>query len=296
MTRERKNPTESTPSPSRVRTYGSADRAAEGAQNLPASERELQARRYASVPHPPQSQGSPGLLPLQSPGMLAGGGLLVYLGLKNWRSFFGLGLAGVGSGLIYSALKENRVFDPDIGRRLLNTMATKGSQIDARIVVARPVEEVWAGWRNFENLGACMEHIEAVRRIDDKLWHWIARVPRTDTLIQWDAEIIDEVENELLVWRTIAGSELNNEGMVEFIALPDGQNTEIHIKLVYFPPAGAVGQSIANLFGGLSGRFIENELRNFKSFIELDQLNGGSKALLNQRGERPAPGLNPRPN
>lgn len=259
-------------SPGAAASTGAAAGAAPAPAHVPGGQSQLQARRYATVDRPVRSQGSPGLFPLENPGVLVGGAILTLVGLKNWRSFLGLGLAGVGVGLIYSGLQKNRAFDPDLPTRLLNTMATEGSDVSASITIARPVADVWAAWRNLSNLAHCMSYIEAVQPIDQTRWHFIARAPKGDFTVQWDAEIIEEVENELLVWRSIEGSELNNEGMVEFIALPDGQRTEIRARIVYFPPAGKVGHALAELLKGLSTKFVEEDLRNFKQFVETDQL------------------------
>jgi uncharacterized membrane protein len=263
----------------------------------------IEQRSMTEYPHRPagpvERPSSEGLLPLQSPALLAGGGFLALLGLRHWRSFFGLGLAGVGGGLLYSGLKKNRVFDGDFKQRALNTMATGSTEVRASITVNRPVDEVFDTWSDLSNLARCMEHIDEVRRVGQDRWHWKARVPKTKTTLEWDAEVIDVIDNELLVWRSVSGSEINNEGMVQFHGLPGGQGTEVQAKFVYFPPAGKTGQALGGFLSGLTTKVVTQDLRNFKQFMETGEVStieGQSSGRQTPRLQDPSIGSNPRGN
>lgn len=232
-------------------------------------ELETQSDQLSSSTRRPQREG---IEQLDSPGMLVGGGVLALWGLKNWRSMFGLLAAGVGSGLIYQGLKQNNLLDGDLKQRLLNTGATQSTQVRATITVDRPVGEVFAKWKDLSNLSQCMRHIESVRRIDDTHWHWKARAPKTNITVEWDAEIIEENKDEMIVWRSVKGSEIHNEGMIEFKPRANGESTEIHAHIVYYPPAGKVGKTIAKFLHGISDQVVKEDLRRFKRLVETGEV------------------------
>ena len=82
------------------------------------------------------------------------------------------------------------------------------------MTINRPREELFAFWRNFENLERVMEHVESVRCQDERRSHWrVRRGP--DKFVEWDAEIINERPNELIAWRTLAGSEVNHPAQAQ---------------------------------------------------------------------------------
>lgn len=235
---------------------------------VPDEEMSLSQKRHQTLPRPTPLREGDGLLPLKSRGLLASGGFLALLGLNNWRSFVGLGLAGVGGGLIYSGLKNNGVFEDDFKRRLLNTQLGEPRQLSASIIVERPVDEVFEAWSEPGNLGLCMEYIDRVERIDASRSRWRASGPNSNLFVEWESVIVESIDNESLAWRTVAGSEVNHEGVVEFNALPNGLRTEIRCKIVFFPPAGQLGQTLAKMLGTLSSKALTKELRRFKHFME----------------------------
>jgi|GEM_PF-1923020 len=225
-------------------------------------------RRYQTLERPTQLPGGEGLLPLNSRGLLAGGGFLALLGLKHWRSFIGLGIAGVGGGLLYSGLKNNGIFEDDFKRRALNTQLGKPQQRSASVVVERPVDTVFEAWSEFSNLALCMAVLDEVERIDDKHWYFKASPPRTKFFIEWRAEVVEMIDNEAIAWRTMPGSDINHEGLVEFHALPDGLSTEVRCKIVFLPPAGKLGQSLAKSMSKVGNRMLRKEMERFKYFME----------------------------
>ncbi len=237
-----------------------------------AHRRELQVQRdhLSSYSQRPERNG---LEQLENPAMLLGGGALAYWGVKHWRSALGLLVAGIGGGLVYQGLKQNDLLDGNVKELLLNTGASKSTEVRSTITINRPVHEVWEKWRDLSNLGHCMKHIESVRKIDDTHWHWKAHVPKSDNMfIEWDSEIIDERDQELLVWRSVRHAEVQNEGMVEFRPSPTGDGTEIHAHIVYYPPAGKVGQTIGRFLRGTSEQIIKQDLRRFKQLMEIGEV------------------------
>lgn len=153
------------------------------------------------------------------------------------------------------------------------------------ITVARPVAEVYAFWRNFEQLPQFMRHLERVTMLDERRSHWVARAP-AGASIEWEAETIEDVPNERISWRSLPGSQVHNAGTVEFREAPRGMGTEVRVRLEYKPPFGKLGAKVAKLFREEPGAQVYDDLRHFKQVMELGEivLSDATK----QRGMHPA--------
>jgi uncharacterized membrane protein len=139
-------------------------------------------------------------------------------------------------------------------------------RVDERIVLNRPRSEVYRFWRNFENLPRFMDHLEAVTVLDESHSHWTAKGP-AGTRVEWDAEIHNEVPNQVIAWRSLQGSEVANAGSVYFIPTENG-DTEVRVVMRYHPPAGRLGAAVAGLLGEDPSRQIAEDLRRLKQVVE----------------------------
>jgi uncharacterized membrane protein len=132
------------------------------------------------------------------------------------------------------------------------------------ITVAAPPEALYAFWRDLENLPRVLPHVKSVRMIDGHRSHWTAEGP--DGEIEWDSEIIDERPNHCLAWRSLDASEVYNAGSVRFDPDEEGNGTLVTVELLYDPPTGSIGGSLAKLLGKRAN--IRADLVAFKRLIE----------------------------
>jgi uncharacterized membrane protein len=139
-----------------------------------------------------------------------------------------------------------------------------GIGVEEAIQINVPPEEVYRFWRDLENLPRFMWHLESVTAFEPNRSHWIARGP-AGRRFEWDAEIINDVPNQLIAWRSIGG-DVQNAGSVQF--KPSGSGTEVRVKLQYNPPAGVVGAAFAWLFGQEPSQQIREELGRLKTALE----------------------------
>jgi len=151
------------------------------------------------------------------------------------------------------------------GDRVSPVARGEGIRVERTITVNRPREEVYHFWRQLENLPRFMDHLESVTVLDEDRSHWVAKAP-AGTRVEWDASIQDEIENELIAWRSLPGSDIDNAGSVHFI--PAGDGTEVRVVLSYDPPAGSVGAAVAKLLGEEPEQQVEEDLRRFKQVME----------------------------
>ena len=62
-----------------------------------------------------------------------------------------------------------------------------------------------------ENLPRVMRHLESVTVLDDRRSRWTARAP-AGTTVEWVAVIHNEIEDELLAWKSEPGASIANAG------------------------------------------------------------------------------------
>lgn len=141
-------------------------------------------------------------------------------------------------------------------------------EIKSTLVIKRPKEELYAYWRNLENLPAFMSHIQQVNEVNNKRSVWVAEVPGGLGHIQWEAEIVWEQENQLLAWRSLPDSEIENSGEVRFQDSSNGKSTIVETTISYRPPLGKAGKLAAKLLNPAFKKVVENDLKEFKELME----------------------------
>jgi len=132
--------------------------------------------------------------------------------------------------------------------------------------VERPREELFAMWRDFSKLPQFMDHLDRVDVLSPTHSHWVVAGPAGST-VEWDAEIVDERENEWIAWRTVEPAQVPNNGTVMFCEMSDG-GTDVFVTLEAQPPAGKFGDLVARMFGRAPNRQVRKALERFKEMAE----------------------------
>ena len=195
-----------------------------------------------------------------------GGAFLSTYALRN-PTIPGIILGAVGVVLVkrglsgYSTLNE--LFDRDGANDELHPI-----EIRQRISVNKPREEVYTYWRKLENLPSFMKHLQSVTQLDDRRSHWVATTPVGFVKLKWDAEIVQDQKNELISWRSVPNSDVDNSGEVRFTESVDGNGTDIELTLKYIAPAGNAGEAVAKLFNPAFRKMIKTDLRRYKQSLE----------------------------
>src|SRR3954468_20133577 len=202
----------------------------------------------------------------------AGVGLTAY-GLAKRRGRRGWILAGLGLLLVrrgasghcdtYELFRINTAGTGQDTRRALGGSA--GVLVDESITINQPVETLYRFWRNLENLPQVMRHLESVERVTDTLSRWRAKGP-ANTIVEWNAEIINEIPNRLIAWQSLEGSDVVSAGSVNFDDV--GSGTRVTVRLQYNPPGGKVGATLVKLLGRDAATEIRQDLRQFKETVE----------------------------
>lgn len=208
------------------------------------------------------------------------GSALAAYGLKK-RSIGGFILSAIGGALvwrgasgncpIYSGLGISSVREDDEDGRQVSVPYGKGVKIEKSVTINASPEQLYTFWRNFENLPRFMNNLEKVEVRDGARSRWVAKGPAGKN-VEWEAEIINEVPNELIGWRSINGSEVDNAGSVHFTPATGGRGTEVKVILRYDPPAGKFGARISKLLGEDPAANVQEDLRRLKMLVETGEI------------------------
>ena len=190
--------------------------------------------------------------------VLAGTALLAYA-LRRRRSAAGGGGTGAlvaavpllqrglsGRCAMYAGLGVNRAQNASDTRVALG--GTAGMHIHESIVIAKPVREVYEFWRRLENLPLFMSNIDSVTQVSATRSRWVARGPAGSRL-EWDAEIINDIPDQLIGWRSVEGADVVTAGSVKFERAFGEPGTLVTVRMQYAPPAGRLGATISSLLG-----------------------------------------------
>lgn len=214
--------------------------------------------------------------------------LLAYVGVKR----------GGLTGLVLGVIAAEMVYRGATGRSPLyqvmgvNTSAPhqnpqvsvphgQGLHIEQAIHVARPRSELYDFWRNLSNLPRFIPYVKSVEELGDRYSHWVANGPFGLIPIKWDAEIINEIEDEVIAWRTLPGSMLAHAGSVRFEPTADHMGTVVRVEMEYAIPGGEIGQRLTELLGAGPDAEIMHSLECFRTLMETGQVaKDGKKSYL----------------
>jgi uncharacterized membrane protein len=148
---------------------------------------------------------------------------------------------------------------------------SRGVNVRESIRLENPVDEVYRFWARLENLPRFMRHLITVSDLGGGRSHWAARGPAGVT-VEWDAEIINEIPNRVLAWRSLPGGDVTSAGSVTFEPARAERGTQLTVTLQYAPPAGPLGRTVALLFGREPSQTIREDLRTLKQILEAGEV------------------------
>jgi uncharacterized membrane protein len=147
-------------------------------------------------------------------------------------------------------------------------IGNEGTKVAICTTINRSPEDLFAFWRNFENLPQVMSHLESVSCSDDFHSHW--RIRSQDKVIEWDAVVINEQRDAMIAWRTVEGAEIEHAGSVWFTPGPGGVGTEVKLSVEY--NISGFTDTIAKLLRRSPEQQMREDLRHFKQWMEAGEI------------------------
>jgi hypothetical protein len=143
------------------------------------------------------------------------------------------------------------------------------------VVVDAPAGECYRQWHQFENFPSFMHHVKKVTRQGERRWHWVVSGPLGRDL-EWDAEMDGDEVNRVISWHTVSKPDVGVQGAVRFDE-KDANHTEVTCTIQYEPPAGVIGEVVADIFSNPQ-KMVEEDLRSFKNLVESQKSESGKTA------------------
>jgi uncharacterized membrane protein len=201
---------------------------------------------------------------------VVGGTALGIYAAKNFNTVGGKIAGIVGILLLKRGTTGYCEVNNAIGRNTAHKKA-RAMEVRATHTINKSREEVFAFWRNFQNLPTFMKHLQKVEVLDDVRSKWTAKLPGGVGSITWEAVIDDEVQNSYISWSSLPGSTIDNAGEVRFSDAPDGA-TIMHASISYRLPVGDAGGIAGKLFNPIVERMIKHDIKRFKSLLETGEI------------------------
>jgi uncharacterized membrane protein len=144
--------------------------------------------------------------------------------------------------------------------------ARKSVKIERRVTVQRSAAELYAFWRDPRNMPQVMQIVDSVEPIDSTHAHWRATGPGGKKF-EWVAEIINDLPNELIAWKSDENADVANAGSVHFKQIPGG-GTEVRLVMDYEPPFGKAGYVLSRLLRRDPDEMLREDLERFRQMME----------------------------
>lgn len=134
-------------------------------------------------------------------------------------------------------------------------------RIEKSIDVRCPVRIAYNQWTQFEEFPRFMTGVKEVKQLDATHVHWRADFWGKEK--EWDAEIVEQVPDDLISWRSVAG-DAPNAGTVRFETLGVA-STRVYLALEY--ETKGIAENVGEALGMLDAR-LDSTLSDFKRYIE----------------------------
>lgn len=139
------------------------------------------------------------------------------------------------------------------------------AHLEGTVSINRPAQEVYNFWRELVQLPKIMGFIDYIEPKGGDVTHWVAHGP-DNRVVEWDAELIDDLPNHRLTWETLPGSDVHGWGTVTFES--DPQRTVVVLAMNFEPSERHPEYATRQFLNNLKTFDISNSLRELKIFLE----------------------------
>ncbi|MES2827969.1 MAG: SRPBCC family protein [Bacteroidota bacterium] len=163
-----------------------------------------------------------------------------------------------GAYLTYRGATGKCLFYEQLG---IDASSPKAVNVRGEFLINKPASELYAYWRNLENLPGSLKHVVDVDVIDGQVSHWKSNLLGKLFSLEWDAEIVKDEPGRLIGWSATPGSFVQRVGRVTFQEQGDG-STLLKVVFSYHPPAGKIGLIAAKLMNPYFENLLSKEIRS----------------------------------
>ena len=153
-----------------------------------------------------------------------------------------------------------------------STLSAHRHEVQCALPIDREPADLHRLWLDAQTQRTVMAHIADVSVADER-WHWKAHAKWIGD-VEWDSRIVTDEPGRRIVWRSLDGSGLPNEGELLFGPGRPGWGTEVRFTWRFDPPASALGDLVARLTHAAhpAHAMAALILRRFKSLAETGEV------------------------
>ena len=187
------------------------------------------------------------------------GGILIGLSRRNSRTgtlarIAGLAMIGVAARPFVSAAVRRA------GARRRSVAVTTS------IEIARPVAEVFAFFKDFENFPRVIGSVRSVLDYQDGRSHWELYTP-SGGVVAWDAVVTKYVPNSVIAWESVVRSLVDSSGIVRFTALSPSE-TRVDLTITHRPIQTTLKDAVRTLLAPQASHLIDRHLERIRFYLE----------------------------
>ena len=193
----------------------------------------------------------------------------------------GLVAAGLVAVLVFyiSALEQDR----SGSMRTTLSPVRDDNTIEASVTIHRPVDEVFALYRDFRNLPRFLGDVMAIEQIDSATTRWTIQGP-LGIRLNWTIKVTEERTNELIRYETVISPGLRTYWEIHFA--PGTKAGEMEVREVMAPPFGRLGRAALALIGKFPTEEVTANLRRLKQLLETGKVTDTSYSVRGKFSER----------
>lgn len=203
-------------------------------------------------------------------GTIGAGTLLALFGLTR-KSLLGLAPIAGGGALIAHGVAANMPLSERLSRTTSRWRPAGSVSLSKSVTIGKPASEVYAFWRNLENLPRFMRNLQSVTATGGNRSHWVALAAGAAP-VEWDAETTEDIPNQRIAWRSLSASPVQTQGVVRFVPAPGDRGTEVHVEMTYAGPGGVLTKPVSALLVAMTAQQVKNDVLRLKEVLETGEV------------------------
>jgi len=142
----------------------------------------------------------------------------------------------------------------------------RSARLHEFIEVEKPIGEVWAFLKDFENLPRVIGSIRSVVDYADGRSHWEAYAP-SGRLESWDVVITKYVTRSVIGWRSVPNAEVEMCGLIRFTPVGP-KRTRLDVEIAYRPALTTLNDAVHALLAPKQRRQVRDDLHHLRFYLE----------------------------
>jgi uncharacterized membrane protein len=143
---------------------------------------------------------------------------------------------------------------------------------EASLLINRTPQECYDFWRNLENFQRFVPQLRSVQATGEKTSRWVMALPKGPGLVEWDAEITEDMPGQRISWVSQPDTAVRVNGAVSFEPAVGDRGTIIRVQMDYEFPGSSIAAPLARVLGMNPEQFTQKSLRRFKQLLELGEI------------------------